>query len=832
MAKDKFSEKIQEDDSIPKEKKLTPMMEQYMNIKEEYPECILFFRMGDFYEMFLEDAKIASEVLGITLTQRSKGTENAVPMAGVPYHAVSSYLNKFVRAGYKIAIVEQLSDPKAPGLVERGVIRIVTPGTQLDETALEKKENSYIGSLFFEKDITGFVVSDISTGSLEFTEVNVIDNKNDLEDLFSKYNIVEVIVNETQYNTPEVLKLLKDMGARNVFPVDFPSGKNQDVTKAIEKDLNIKSLISIGLDSKNTAIKALYQIVNYLKYTQREEINHIKKIQEISSSNHLKMDRSTIVNLELLATLRDHEKRGSLVDQIDCTETAMGGRMLKSWMLKPLVSKDKIDKRLDMVEKYKKSRGDRNALREQLKQISDLERLISRISLHQGNPRDLVSLKNSLKTSLQVIKTIRKNKTVDLENKIIELTSSDIEKIIKEIEEKIVEDPPVDPKQGGVIKSNVNLELDRLNKTINKSKEWIAELEIKEKQKTGITNLKVKFNKVFGYYIEVSKSNLDLVPEYFDRKQTLVNAERFITPELKEHEEIILTAEDTINDLEYEIFKDVISKVNKNIIEIQNLAYAVAITDCILSFSEKADLNDYIKPKITEDGVINIKDGRHPVVEKLLEEHTFVPNDVLLDNKKNQLWIITGPNMAGKSVFIRQVALLVLMTQMGSFIPATEATVSVTDKIFVRSGASDVITSGLSTFMVEMVETANILNNATSDSLIIMDEIGRGTSTYDGISIAWAVAEHLVSNTSDIYPKTLFATHYHELEKLEEKFSNKVSNYQLAVENAYGDPVFLHKIVAGGAGHSYGIAVAKLAGIPKEVTDRAEEILYDLENSN
>lgn len=805
----------------------TPMMQQYMHLKKKYSDCILFFRLGDFYEMFLDDAILGSEILGITLTSRSRGKDGKIPMAGVPYHAVSNYLNKLVLAGHKVAICEQLSDPSAGDLVERDVVRIVTPGTLLDESSLDRKENNYIMSLYLSDESIGLAVADISTGNVSVTSISN-PYENELSAALEKFNPAELVLRQKDYENPKILKFLRDNNVRNVFPFDFSDETLDSHKVLLHKFFGVLSLESFGLDIEATYISAAALLVNYFNYTQKDNIHHIKSLRPLENTKYLQMDKSTIVNLELLKTIRDNKSRGSLVNHLDKTITAMGGRNLKTWLLNPLLNIEEIQHRQEVVSKYVADRKRREVLREILHHINDIERIVSRISVGLGNPRDLINLSNSLEQTLQVGELL--DTKLCVENHIKSAVSDKyLNNLVDRITSTIKEDPPIDPKQGGVVKENVNTELDELNKKILDSKSWISNLEAHEKEKTGISSLKVSFNKVFGFYIEVSKSNLHLVPEYFDRKQTLVNAERFITPELKEHEEIILSAEERTNELEYTIFNKVCAYVLEGVTQLQEAASKIGDLDCLLTFSELSETNNYIRPQIVDKAVLRIKNGRHPVVENLLDSYEFVPNDTFLGEENPQLYIITGPNMAGKSVYIRQVALIVLLAQMGCYVPAEEASIGVVDKVFVRSGASDIITSGLSTFMVEMVETANILNNATNKSLIVMDEIGRGTSTFDGISIAWSVAEHLVTGDGQVSPRTLFATHYHELEELENAFPKTIRNYQMAIDNTSANPVFLHKLIAGGAGHSYGILVARLAGVPNGVIERAQGILKKLE---
>lgn len=806
----------------------TPMMKQYIAIKKQYEDCLLFYRMGDFYELFMEDAHIGARVLNITLTGKSNGKNGRIPMAGVPYHAVDGYLSKLVKAGYKVAICEQLSPPNKKGLVERDVVRIVTPGTLLDEKTLEKKDNNYIISLALEHNRVAITVADISTGYFSTTEIQTANVQQTIKDELSRIHPAECILPEELYNDPELLHVLKIEKGINIFPFLAWDTYATDAKAVLKKHFGVATLESFAVEEKQLALQTAAALLGYFQQTQKGPVTHIKKITTIPTQDYLMIDRSTMLNLELFSTIREHDTKGTLFYVMDQTVTAMGGRMLKQWMRKPLTNKDDIGKRLDAVEIFLQDYTLRNQLLEKIKEVSDVERILSRLSVGLGNARDLINLKNSLKMVLSVKEDLSSVKTSlvdDLRHKI----DKNILTLIGYIEKHIVEEPPISIREGKMIRSGVDKELDRLRKIVGGSRDWIIELEKQEKERTGISSLKVRFNQVFGFYIEVSKTNLHLVPDTYIRKQTLVNGERFITAELKEQEEIILTSEQKINDIEYQMFQEVLQKVLDETLCIQEAAQSIAQLDCLLTFATIAEKNKYARPKMIYSGEIRITKGRHPVVEKLLDEKQFVPNDLTLDNVSQQLLLITGPNMAGKSVFIRQVALIVLMSHMGSFVPAEKAHISLVDRIFVRSGASDVITSGLSTFMVEMVETAHILHHATKNSLIIMDEIGRGTSTYDGISIAWAVAEYLVTHTKTP-PKTLFATHYHELQVLEEQYPKHIRNFHMAVADDKGEPIFLHTILPGGASHSFGVAVARLAGIPEEVIKRANELLAELEN--
>ena len=805
----------------------TPMMRQYLDIKQKYSDCLLFFRLGDFYELFMDDAKIGSQVLDITLTSRDRGRDGHIPMAGVPFHAVDSYLAKLVKAGYKVAICEQLTEPDGHGIVERDVVRVVTPGTVLDENSLEKKENNFIISLSMDEKCIGIAVADISTGFFQVSEYELGDLEQILTNELARLNPSECVLPVFLYNHASLLKILKKAKNLSIFPFidwDVYAAKSKHYLK---KHFKVKTLSGYGLEEKTHSLRAGAGLLGYLNFTQKDKVEHIKHIVHFGKKDFVDLDRSTILNLELFTTIREGEKKGSLIHILDKTVTAMGGRKFRQWLLKPLIAADAIQRRYNAVDEFLVKGSTREQLRNKLETISDIERLVSRISVGIGNARDLVNLKEAL-TGILHIKTMCGEFKAPLTKDLICSMSPDLQNVVTLVAKNIVDFPPFDTKNGGLINLGVNKDLDNLKNTIKSSKDFITQLELTERKRTGITSLKIKFNLVFGYYIEITKSNLQHVPDNYYRKQTLVNAERFITEELKQHEELILTAEEKINALEYQIYLDVVDKVLQKTPLIQQSAQAVSELDCLLSFAHLAEKEHYCKPHIVQTGEITIKEGRHPVVEKLLDDTHFVPNDVTLNQSDHQLLVITGPNMAGKSVFIRQVGLIVLMSQIGSFVPAKEAKLTLVDKIFVRSGASDAITSGLSTFMVEMVETANILNNATSNSLIIMDEIGRGTSTYDGISIAWAVAEYLVTNKKSM-PKTLFATHYHELQKLAEKFTAKIKNYQVLVQEKAGELVFLHTVAKGAASHSYGISVADLAGVPKEVTHKAFQVLQSLE---
>lgn len=806
----------------------TPMMKQYAEIKKQYHDCLLFYRMGDFYELFMEDAQIGAKVLNITLTGRPKGKDGRIPMAGVPFHAVDVYLNKLVKAGYKVAICEQMSLPNKKGIIEREVVRVVTPGTILDENALNKKDHNFICSVLIDNNTLALAWADLSTGFLSGIEKDSTAPINQLQQELAKIHPVECILNEDHYNDPEILKALKSERTLNLFPFlewNTYSTRSQEILK---NQLGVSTLSAFSLDHKPLLTQAIAALIGYFQQTQKSTLTHIKRFIPQQEEKIVGLDKSTIINLELFSTIREHDTRGSLLSVLDQTITAMGGRLLKTYLSQPLINKEAIEERLDAVEVFVKKTELKYLVQELYKQIPDIERLLSRISIGLSNGRDLNSLKFALQTVLS-IKNLLRNEKNRLIKQTVQHISDDLTNIITLIETTITENPPaVDVKNGRLIRRGVSQKLNKLHSAIASSKDWIENLEKSERDRTGIGSLKVRFNKVFGFYIEISKSNLNAVPENYLRKQTLVNGERFITPELKHHEEIILTAEETINALEYEIFLKTVTAILKFTQLIQESAQSIAILDVLTAFANLAEKENYTKPKLLISGELSIKNGRHPVVEKLLENGKFVPNDVNFNKSNAQLLLITGPNMAGKSVYIRQVALITLMAQIGSFVPATSASITPVDRIFVRSGASDVITSGLSTFMVEMVETAFILNHATEKSLIVMDEIGRGTSTYDGISIAWAIAEYLVTHFK-IPPKTLFATHYHELQQLETNFPRSVKNYSMSVVQRNETPIFLYTITPEAASHSFGVAVAKMAGIPSEVIVNASSKLESLE---
>lgn len=811
----------------------TPMMQQYKEIKGRFKDCLLFYRMGDFYELFMEDAQIGSHILNITLTSKAGGKDGKIPMAGIPYHAVDTYLAKLVKAGYKVAICEQLSPPNKKGLVKRDVIRVVTPGTMMDEKALDQKTHNYIVSIAHKSDRIGLSVADVSTGFFATTEFEGDQKEYLLQDELTRLSPSECILSEELYNNTDFLQVIRACGKGiNIYCFQEWNSYSEDAALFLQSHFGLHTLAAFGIEGRIIVLESSAALIGYLQTTQLSKVNHIQKIQFYTQESSMILDKSTMLNLELFSTIREHDTRGSLLSILDETQTSMGGRLLKEWLTKPLINKKIILERHDAVEELLESPHLTEQLRTRLGIIIDVERIISRLTVHIGSGRDVVSLKNALQNILILKNDLRNGRTSFLKT-IQKNISEDLKKIITTIEKTLVDEPPtIELREGNLIREGVSKELDQLRKIVENSQTFIQELEKNEKEKTGIATLKIRYNQVFGFYIEISKAHVHLAPKHYMRKQTLVNGERFITDELKKHEEIILTAQEKANELEYELFQKILQKILAYTTDIQNAADAIAQLDCITTFASISQKYQYTRPKILYSGEIRIHEGRHPVVERLLENNMqFVPNDVTLDNINQSLLLITGPNMAGKSVFIRQVATILLLSQIGCFVPAKSAHLSIVDRIFVRSGASDVITSGLSTFMVEMVETAHILHNATERSLIIMDEIGRGTSTYDGISIAWAVAEYVVTHFSSA-PKTLFATHYHELQALENKYPHLIKNYHMAVADDNGEPIFLHTLLPEGASHSFGVAVAKLAGVPQEVIQKATEMLHILEKRN
>ena len=801
---------------------LTPMMKQYMQTKEEYKDCILFYRLGDFYEMFFDDALTASKELEITLTGKNCGLEERAPMCGIPYHAVDSYLNRLVSKGYKVAICEQVEDPKtAKGIVKREVIRVVTPGTNLDTQGLDETKNNYIMCIVYMADRYGLSVADVTTGEYLVTE---LDSQTKLMDELYKFMPSEIVCNEAFYMSGLDLDDLKNRLHMAIYSLEAWYFDDALCRETLQEHFKVASLEGIGLSDYECGMIASGALLKYLEETQKNSLSHMSRLTRYATGNYMVLASATRRNLELVETLREKQKRGSLLWVLDKTKTAMGARTLRKYVEQPLIDKKSIVKRLDAVAELKDNAICREEIREYLGPVYDLERLVGKITYQSANPRDLIAFQSSL-SMLPSVKCILKDMESDLLKEIYEELDP-LEELCDLVGRAIQEEPPLAMKEGGIIKDGYNEEVDRLRKAKSEGKNWLADLETKEREKTGIKNLRIRYNKVFGYYLEVTNSFKDLVPDYYTRKQTLANAERYIIPELKELEDTILGAEDKLCALEYELYCEVRNTIAAELTRIQRTAKAVAKLDVIASLALVAERNNYVRPKINEKGVIDIRDGRHPVVEKMIPNDMFIANDTYLDDKKQRISIITGPNMAGKSTYMRQAALIVLMAQLGSFVPASSANIGLVDRIFTRVGASDDLASGQSTFMVEMNEVANILRNATSKSLLILDEIGRGTSTFDGLSIAWAVVEY-ISNSKLLGAKTLFATHYHELTELEGKISN-VNNYCIAVKEKGDDIVFLRKIVKGGADKSYGIQVAKLAGVPDPVINRAKEIVEEL----
>ena len=804
---------------------LTPMMQQYLKTKEEYKDCILFYRLGDFYEMFFDDALTVTKELEITLTGKSCGLEERAPMCGVPYHAAEGYLNKLVSRGYKVAICEQVEDPKlAKGLVKREVTRIVTPGTNLCING-DERCNNYLMSIAYFAGKIGLSIADVTTGDYFLTEV---DTNKKLIDEIMKYSPKEIICNQAFYVSGLDLDDLKNRLGISIYALEPHFYDEDNCRKCLMKHFKTTTLNGLGIEDFPSGFIAAGSLLQYLYDTQKNGLSHFTHIYPYLTNAYMLLDSSTRRNLELCETLREKQKRGSLLWVLDKTKTAMGGRTLRTWIEQPLINKSDIEKRLDAVTELCKDGVSRDEIREYLNPIYDLERLLGKVSYGSANPRDLIAFRNSLQM-LPAIKTVVSGFEKDYLKELAEQIDP-LSDLYQLIDASILEEPPIATKEGGIIKDGFHPQVDSLREAKSEGKNWLAQLEEEDRERTGIKNLKIKYNKVFGYYFEVTNSFKDMVPEDYIRKQTLANAERYTTPKLKEMEDTILNAEDKLFALEYELFCSIRDKIGEEIERIQKTAKAIAVLDTLTSFALVSEQNRYVRPKLNEKGIINIKEGRHPVVEKMIVNDMFINNDTYLDNNKHCVSIITGPNMAGKSTYMRQTALIVLMAQIGCFVPASSANIGIVDRIFTRVGASDDLASGQSTFMVEMNEVANILRNATSNSLLILDEIGRGTSTFDGLSIAWAVIEH-ISNTRILGAKTLFATHYHELTELEGKINN-VNNYCIAVKEQGDDIVFLRKIVKGGADKSYGIQVAKLAGVPEIVINRAKEIVEQLTDND
>ncbi len=809
----------------------SPMMQRYLETKEEYKDCILFYRLGDFYEMFFDDAITASRELELTLTGKDCGQEERAPMCGVPHHAAEIYVSRLIAKGYKVAICEQLEDPKkTKGIVKRGVIRVVTPGTLVDSNMLEERKNNYIMSIFKTGIYFGISICDISTGEFYSSEIKDNNNFPILLDEIARYTPSELVVNSMMADCKEEISKIKER-FENVYVTKFndkffTSELNNINLRFNVVDNNERKIEN--LEERKLALSSINSLVEYIEETQKTSLDHINKITIYNLSKYMSLDINARRNLEITEKMRDKSKKGTLLWVLDKTATSMGGRLLRRWLNDPLVDVLEINKRLNAVKELKDNIMLRGDIIENLKKVYDIERLAGKMAYGNANARDMVTLKNSL-LKLPEVKKILKECKSDLLKELYEKLD-ELQDIYELIDKAIVDDPPMTIKDGGIIKLGYDEEIDKLKTAQTEGKNWLVQLEAEEKEKTGIKNLKIGFNKVFGYFIEVTKSYLDQVPERFIRKQTLTNAERYITEELKNLENQILGAEEKVVNLEYDAFVEIREEIAKNVIRLQTTSEVISSLDVITSFAVVAEDMNYCMPEVNSSGTIDIQNGRHPVIEKILGEGSFVENDTYLDKQENRLSIITGPNMAGKSTYMRQVALITLMAQCGSFVPAESARIGVVDKIFTRVGASDDLSMGQSTFMVEMMEVATILKEATPNSLIILDEIGRGTSTYDGLSIAWAVAE-FIADKEKCGAKTLFATHYHELTELEDKLEG-IKNYSIAVKEKGEDIIFLRKIVRGGTDESYGIHVARLAGVPKVVTQKANEILRSLERKN
>ena len=806
------------------------MMQHYLATKSQYKDCILFYRLGDFYEMFFDDAITTSRELELTLTGKDCGQEERAPMCGIPYHAAENYISKLISKGYKVAICEQLEDPKlAKGIVKRDVIRVVTPGTVMESNLLEEKKNNYIMSIYKSGIFYGVTVCDISTGDFRTTQIKDHNNFAMLLDEISRYSPAEIIVNPMMAECTEEIDRIRERF--EIYVTKLEESEFLGDYKVIDERYHLQDDNGEFVETikdKGLCVASTSGLIKYLLDTQKNSLDHINTLKIYSTTKYMSLDINARRNLEITEKLRDKSKKGTLLWVLDKTSTAMGGRLLRRWLSDPLIDSKQINSRLDAVEELKNDLILKGDIIDLLKGVYDIERLAGKISYGSVNARELISLKNSVKQLPEIKKILSRTKSKMLVDLYESLDTLD--DVYELIEKTIVDEPPISVKEGGLIKLGFDEEIDKLKTATTQGKNWLIELETREREATGIKGLKVGFNKVFGYYIEVTKSNINMVPDRYIRKQTLTTGERYITEELKNLENQILGAEEKVVNLEYNAFVQVRDQIEKQILRVQKSASIVSSLDVLCSFATVADEQNYVKPIIDNEGIIDIKDGRHPVIEKILPSGSFVQNDTYLDKKDNRLSIITGPNMAGKSTYMRQVALITLMAQCGCFVPASYAKIGVVDKIFTRVGASDDLSMGQSTFMVEMMEVATILKEATSNSLVILDEIGRGTSTYDGLSIAWAVAEY-ISDSEKCGAKTLFATHYHELTKLEEKLEG-VKNYSIAVKEKGEDVIFLRKIVPGGTDESYGVHVAKLAGVPQVVTKRANEILRSLERKS
>lgn len=806
---------------------LTPMMKQYLEIKENYKDCILFFRLGDFYEMFFEDAIVASKAMEVTLTGKNCGEAERAPMCGVPYHAADTYIGRLVEKGFKVAICEQMEDPAtAKGIVKRDVIRIVTPGTVISPTMLSENENNYLASIYIAQEGAGLAYCDLSTGELHATQISGQDIQERLLNELVRIKAKEIILNPQAEEYDIVDQIQIHLDTYTGFLADSIYDTTS-VEKTVLSQFGTGSLVGLGLDCAPETVMALGALLSYLFETQKQDLSHLSRVQIYDTGRQMSLDKATIKNLELTETLFEKKVQGSLLGVLDKTHTAMGSRKMKQWLREPLNTLSDIQKRLDAVETLVNDVLTRNQLKEALKEIYDLERLSGRVACGNANGKDLVALKNSV-YMLPEIKACLADASGSVLLAEMEQELDPLDEIYEKIEAAIVEEPPFSVREGGLIRPGYSEELDQLKDSIRDGQIWIAGLEGSERERTGIKNLKVGYNKVFGYYIEVTKSYYDLIPDNYIRKQTLVNCERFITPELKEVESTVLNAEAKINQMEYDLFSELRHQIQEMIPRIQKTSSIVAELDVLNSFAEVSSRLGYVKPEVNNSREIQIVRGRHPVIEQMISDGMFVSNDTYLNGKDSSMLLITGPNMAGKSTYMRQTALIVLMAQAGCFVPAEQASIGLVDRIYTRIGASDNLSQGQSTFFVEMSELAYILNTATEKSLVILDEIGRGTSTYDGLSIAWAVVEHLCTQNRRI--RTLFATHYHELTVLEESIPG-VKNLNVDVSDENGNVVFLHRIVEGSASRSYGIHVARLAGVPESLLEAAEHKLSTLENS-
>lgn len=805
---------------------LTPMMQQYLETKKQYPGCILFYRLGDFYEMFFEDALTVSKELELTLTGKACGLEERAPMCGVPYHAVENYLTRLVNMGYKVAICEQVEDPKlAKGLVKREVTRVVTPGTNLNVQSLEEAKNNFLMCIVYTPTKIGISAADVTTGDYYLTEVEDLGK---LRDELMKYEPSEIICNEAFLVSGFDVDELRNRYHIPINDLEPHLFDDEECKRLLLRHFKVGTLTGLGVEDFPIGLLAAGALLQFLYETQKTDLAHFTHISPYLTNKYMLLDSSTRRNLELTETLREKQKRGSLLWVLDKTKTAMGGRLLRSMLEQPLIEKEGMERRLDAIEELNGDSVSRDEIREYLNPVYDLERLLSKVTYKTANPRDFIAFRNSLEM-LPAVKSVLKG-FVKEELLEIEKDIDSLEDVYQLIQKSIEEEPPITIREGGIIRDGFDETIDRLREAKRDGKNWLAELEEQDRERTGIKNLRIKYNKVFGYYFEVTNSYKNMVPEDYIRKQTLANAERYTTPRLKELEDTILNAEDKLTALEYDLFCQIRESIAQELERIQRTAKGIAKLDVYASLSLVSERNRYVRPKLNEKGIIDIKDGRHPVVEQMITNDLFIANDTYLDNGNHCISVITGPNMAGKSTYMRQTALIVLLAQVGCFVPARSANIGIVDRIFTRVGASDDLASGQSTFMVEMNEVANILRNATSDSLLILDEIGRGTSTFDGLSIAWAVIEH-ISNRKLLGAKTLFATHYHELTELEGKMNN-VNNYCIAVKECGDDIVFLRKIIKGGADKSYGIQVAKLAGVPDMVIDRAKEIVEQLTDND